>query len=192
MHKFNQAYQKTFDFYKNIEMGYAKDAIEKFFWSFCDNYIEIAKNRLYKPEVYGEEAKESAQWACYNVLLGMLKLLAITMPHITEEIYQDYFRQFEKTESIHLTTLSPIAVDKEANIIENGDMVVDIVSKVRQFKSENKLSLKTEIEDVTISTNKTDFVESCASDIKAVCSIHNLKVEQGEFNVVIGKIVDNQ
>ena len=80
----------------------------------------------------------------------MLKLLAITMPHITEEIYQDYFRKFEKTESIHLTTLSPISIDKEDKIIENGDMVVDIVSKVRQFKSENKLSLKTEIEDVTI------------------------------------------
>lgn len=191
MHKFNQAYEKTYFFYKDVEMGYAKDAIEKFFWSFCDNYIEIAKNRLYKPEVYGQEAKESAQWACYNVLLGMLKLLAITMPHITEEIYQDYFRQFEKTESIHLTTLSPIAIDKEDKIIENGDMVVDIVSKVRQFKSENRLSLKTEIEDVTIKTTQPEFVSQCENDIKAVCSIRNLKIEQGDFDVKIGKIVEN-
>ena len=191
MHKFNQAYEKTYSFYKDVEMGYAKDAIEKFFWSFCDNYIEIAKNRLYKPEVYGQEAKESAQWACYNVLLGMLKLLAITMPHITEEIYQDYFRKFEKTESIHLTTLSPISIDKEDKIIENGDMVVDIVSKVRQFKSENKLSLKTEIEDVTIKTTQPEFVSQCKNDIMAVCSIHNLKIEQGNFDVKIGKIIEN-
>ena len=63
MHKFNEAYKKTYSFYESVEMGYAKNEIEKFFWNFCDNYIEIAKNRLYKPEVYGEDAKASAQWA---------------------------------------------------------------------------------------------------------------------------------
>ncbi|MCQ2564484.1 MAG: valine--tRNA ligase, partial [Clostridia bacterium] len=143
MNKFNEAYEKTYAFYEDVEMGYAKNEIEKFFWNFCDNYIEISKKRLYQPEVYGEDAKQSAQWACYNVLLGMLKLFAITMPHITEEIYQNYFRQFEKEKSIHLCTLSKIDVENEPDIIANGDMIIDIVSRVRQFKSENKLSLKT-------------------------------------------------
>ena len=91
MHKFNDAYKATIKHYEDVEVGYAKTELEKFFWNFCDNYIEIAKNRLYKPEVYGEDAKASAQWACYNVLLGMLKMFAITLPHITEEIYQAYF-----------------------------------------------------------------------------------------------------
>ena len=39
MHKFNEAYEKTFAFYKDVEMGYAKSEIEKFFYFFCDNYI---------------------------------------------------------------------------------------------------------------------------------------------------------
>ncbi|MBP3431837.1 MAG: valine--tRNA ligase [Clostridia bacterium] len=193
MHKFNDAFKKTYAFYEGVEMGYAKNEIEKFFWNFCDNYIEIAKNRLYKPEVYGEDAKESAQWACYNVLLGMLKLFAITMPHITEEIYQAYFRQFENEISIHLTKLALVEVDDEANIIENGDKVVEIVARVRQFKGENKISLKTALKDITIKDEKFDFVKECEADIKAVSSAQEIKYETGAFDVVVGEaILDEQ
>ena len=84
------------------------------------NNKQIRKNRLYKPEVYGEEAKQSAQWACYNVLLHILQTLSITMPHITEEIYQNYFRQFEKTKSIHLCLLKEIELEKDETILANG------------------------------------------------------------------------
>ncbi len=190
MHKFNDAYKRTCAQYDNVEMGYAKAEIEKFFWNFCDNYIELAKNRLYKPGIYGEDAKESAQWACYNVLFGMLKLFAITMPHITEEIYQDYFRKFEKEKSIHLCILKPIEIEKEENIIENGDEVLEIVSKVRQFKSENKLSLKTEIENMTIQSEKIDFIKECEDDIKAVTSVRELEYKTGKFDVKIGKVIE--
>lgn len=190
MHKFNEAYEKTFAFYENVEMGYAKAEIEKFFWNFCDNYIEIAKNRLYKPEVYGEEAKKSAQWACYNVLFGVLKLFAITMPHVAEEIYQDYFRQFEKEVSIHLCLLKPIDVQKEDDILKNGDEVFEIVARVRAFKSENKLSLKTEIENMTIQTENVDFVKACEADVKAVTSVREVSYQKGDFDVNIGKIVE--
>ncbi len=189
MNKFNEAYEKTYAFYEDVEMGYAKNEIEKFFWNFCDNYIEISKKRLYQPEVYGEDAKQSAQWACYNVLLGMLKLFAITMPHITEEIYQNYFRQFEKEKSIHLCKLSKIDVENEDNIIANGDMVIDIVSRVRQFKSENKLSLKTEIDCIKISNTDLSFVTDCESDIKAVTSVHEIKYETAPFDVEIGNAI---
>ena len=145
---------------------------------------------MYKPEVYGEDSKKSAQWACYNVLLGMLKLISITMPHVTEEIYQDYFVQFEKTKSIHLSELKPLNLDEEENILENGDLVVDIVSKIRQFKSENKLSLKTEIESIKISNPELEFIKSCEQDIKAVQSVHNVEYASAEFNVEIGKVIE--
>ena len=173
-------------------MGYAKTEIEKFFWNFCDNYIEIAKNRLYKPEVYGEEAKQSAQWACYNVLLGCLKVFAITLPHITEEIYQDYFRAYEGEESIHLTVLAPITVDDSDNIIACGDEVVEIVSKIRQFKSENKISMKTQIESLDIASHNAEFVSSVDYDIKAVGGIQNLTTQTGESNLIFGAIVPDE
>ncbi len=189
MHKFNLAYYATIKCYEDVEVGYAKAEIEKFFWDFCDNYIEIAKNRLYKPEIYGEEAKISAQWACYNVLLGILKLFSITLPHITEEIYQDYFAKYEKDESIHLSLLKPIDLDKNDNIIECGDEVEDIVSKIRQFKSENKISMKTQIDSLEITSQNADFIKSVDYDIKAVGGIQNIIINSGENNLKFGNII---
>lgn len=187
-------FNKMFDsFIKNMdkyEFSLAMNELESFFWNFCDNYIEIAKNRLYKPEIYGEEAKLSAQYTCYNVFLQMLKLFAIFLPHITEEIYLNTFKANESEISIHVCRLSKIDIQTEENIIANGDLVVDIVSRVRQFKSENKLSLKTEIESITISNTELDFVKTCEQDIKAVTSVHNINYKNGNFNVEIGKIIE--
>ena len=140
-------------------------------------------------EIYGEDAKASAQWACYNVLLGMLKMFAITLPHITEEIYQDYFRQFEGEESIHLTILSPIELDEDNTIIACGDEVVDIVGKIRGYKSENKISMKTQIESLDITSANADFIVSVDYDIKAVGGIQKLTATKGENNLVFGAIV---
>lgn len=191
MAKFNEMFDRVYNLYaKDVEVGYAKSEIEKFFWNFCDNYIEIAKNRLYKPDIYGQDAKESAQWACYNVLLEMLKLFAITMPHITEEIYQNYFVGFEKTKSIHLTVLHPLEIDDEKDLIEKGDRIVEIVSRIRQFKSENKLSLKTAISNVEIFDDENlDFIKSCEMDIKAVSSANEISYKTGKFDVVIGDVI---
>lgn len=176
MQKFNQALKDTMSFYDSVEMGFAKDCMEKFFWDFCDNYIEIVKNRLYKPEIYGEEAKQSGLWSCYNVLLGMLKVFAITMPFICETIYQDFFKAFEKDESIHLSELCKIALDECPNYIASGDELVGFISKVRQYKSENKLSLKTQIDRLSISTPNAEFMNQSADDIKAVCGVIDLSI----------------
>ena len=80
------------------EYGLAKIHFEDFFWKdFCDNYLEMVKVRLYKPELFenGEEKKLAAQWTLYQVYYAIIRLIAPYTPHIAEEIYQDYFKQFE-------------------------------------------------------------------------------------------------
>ena len=184
--KFNQMQRKFKDYFEKYEIGLAIGELEKFFWNFCDNYIEIAKKRLYNPDIYGLDATNSAKFASYNVLLGMLKLFAIYLPHITEEIYQAYFREIEGEKSIHLTQLTPIDEEIDAETVENGDEVAQIVSKIRAFKSENNLSLKEELSKVTL-VGYGDFVKACEVDIKAVGSIVSLEFEDGEKDVKIVK-----
>ena len=39
---------------EQFEYGRAKAAVENFFWhTFCDNYLEIVKDRLYNPQIRG-------------------------------------------------------------------------------------------------------------------------------------------
>ena len=164
---------------EKYEMGLALNEIEHLFWNFCDNYIEIAKNRLYKPEIYGEQAKESAQYASSTVLRGLLKLFSIYMPHITEVIYQDAFAKLENCKSIHISGYLDLGDKIDAQLIANGDEVCDIVSQIRGFKSQNNLSMKAEINEMIV-TNYSDFVKENEIDIKAVGSVNNIIYKTGE------------
>jgi len=158
--KYNKMFENFTKNFDKYEFSLAMNELETFFWNFCDNYIEIAKNRLWKPEVYGEKAKQSAQYTSYIVFYNMLKLFGIFLPHVSEEIYQNTFKENEKFISIHSTTIGKIEEAYNPTIIADGDLVVnDIVGRVRQFKSENKISLKTEIEDITVTNNNLDFIK---------------------------------
>jgi len=186
--KFNAMQDNFVRYFEKYEVGLAMGELESFFWNFCDNYVELVKNRLYKPEIYGEQAKESAQYVCYNALLGMLKMFAIYMPHVTEEIYQNTFAGHVGEVSIHKLQIEKIPVECEENILPMGDEVINIVSRVRQSKSENKVSLKTIIKEVKVGTKYATFVNACDYDIKAVMSIQNLIVQDGDF-VEVGEFV---
>ena len=67
------------------EVGLALNHLEKFFWNFCDNYIEIVKHRLYRPEEFGDEARYSGQKTVYTLLYKLLQDFSIYFPFITEE-----------------------------------------------------------------------------------------------------------
>ena len=191
--KYKDLYVRFNKFLDRYEIALALNELEKFFWNFCDNYVEIVKRRLYNPDVYGEDKCESAKYACYHVLLGLLKMFTPVLPHITEEIYMDYYAQKENQKSIHISGYLNLGQDIDNSVIAGGDKVVDIVTLVRQFKSVNKVSLKTFIKDITISSNITDFLKLAEVDIKAVCSINEINYQDSDtLDVTIGEIIPDE
>ena len=84
----------------DYEIGLGLNHLERFFWNFCDNYIEIVKHRLYRPEEFGEEARYSGQKTVYMILYKLLQDFSIYFPFITEEIYQELYKD---KKSIHIT-----------------------------------------------------------------------------------------
>ena len=151
------------------EIGSAKHEIDNLFWKdFCDNYIEIVKERLYKPDIHGAEERKSGQYALYYALLNIMKLYAIYVPHITEYIYQEYFRQYEKETSIHLTHwVKPSHIDNE--IILFGENLKDIIFEMRKYKSEHNLSMRAEMDILDIHTDRRfkEWFIRTEKDIKA-------------------------
>lgn len=190
LEKYKDLYGKFIKNLNNYEIPLAMNELERFFWNFCDNYVEIVKRRLYNPDIYGQEKCDSAKYACYNALLGMLKMFAPVMPHITEEIYMDYFAPIEGCKSIHVSGYLDLGSDIDADIIKDGDVICDIVSMVRQHKSINKVSLKAEIENIKIFAPCVEFIKSAEADIEGVCGVRGIEYENAEtLNVEIGDII---
>ncbi|MCP4517150.1 MAG: class I tRNA ligase family protein, partial [Delftia sp.] len=93
--------RRATELFRGYDYAAAKSETEVFFWrDLADNYLEMAKVRLYGDEV---EAREGARFAFYHVLLTTLKLFAPFIPYVTEEIYQHLFAASDGAESLHLS-----------------------------------------------------------------------------------------
>ncbi|HLC96883.1 MAG TPA: valine--tRNA ligase [Candidatus Nanoarchaeia archaeon] len=136
--------------FKKYEYSRTKADVENFFWhTLCDNYLEIVKDRLYNPDRRGKEARLSAQYGLYAALGSVLKMMAPIMPHITEEIYQLYFKNMDGAQSVHVSRWPDLnLIDEQAEKI--GDMAVYAVERSRQAKSEKSLSLKNPLKSLVI------------------------------------------
>ena len=184
--KYKEMETQYIKYLDEYEVGLALNTIEKFFWNFCDNYIEIVKHRLYRPEEFGEEARYSGQKTIYTLLYKLLQDFSIYFPFITEEIYQELYHD---ARSIHLTTIKELdyEFDKEASQV---DKLVEIISLVRGEKTNNNVSLKTPVKNITISldNNLKETLEKAMKDFKATLTIENIIINNLESNYKIDNI----
>jgi len=172
--KMNKLIENSTESFENYEYSRVKSEFENFFWhTFCDNYLEIVKDRLYNAERSKEE-KESAKFTLYYSLLKSLKILAPVMPFITEELYQRYFQANEKIKSIHISGWPEALKIKDKKIEEAGDMAILVIQQVRQFKSKAGKSLKAPI-ILTLEKKDENILKDFLKDLKAVTAAKEIK-----------------
>jgi valyl-tRNA synthetase len=165
--KFNKLIARVTEGFEIYEYSRAKNETEHFFWKFfCDNYLEMVKHRMY------DQKDPAARWTAYQVLIGVLKLFAPIIPHITDELYQ----KMGGEGSIHISEWP--TVDKEyleAEVI--GDLARVIVSAVRQWKHSQKLSLNAPINELVIECSKDEEAKlaQVLDDIKGTMKISEVK-----------------
>lgn len=168
------------------EVGLALNTLEKFFWNFCDNYIEIVKHRLYRPEEFGDVLRYSGQKTVYTILYKLLQDFSIFFPFITEEIYQELYHN-EK--SIHITNITLLEFDF-AEEIKYGNNIIDIISVARGEKTNNNVSLKTPIKNLELSVNKEleSAINKSLKDFKATLFIENINMKEIDKDYIVEKL----
>ena len=171
LYRLDETVERITNLFENYEFGKVREEFSNFFWSdFCDNYLEIAKKRLYSES--GEE-KRSAQFALYNVLLNSLKMLAPIMPHATEEIYQDIFGS---QESLHRAPWPEKVNLSEESDKEKGENAVEVISAIRRYKSDQGVPLNSEVERATV---YGEGLKEMRETIKNAMNIEILNFEKG-------------
>lgn len=163
---------KAFDQY---EYARAKTAIEQFFWKdFCDNYLELSKQRLYSPKT--PEEKESAQIVIAKCLSALVRLFAPFTPFITEELYHNYLHTHEGYPSVHVSGW-PEPLKKYEKADKVGQIVCMVLMSARKTKSEKKLSMKAPIKKIVIETDVD--IKPALSDLQATTAAEKIEVKKG-------------
>jgi valyl-tRNA synthetase len=165
--------------FENYEYSRAKQETSNFFWHvFCDNYLEIVKRRVYSGS---KEEKESASYALYQMLLSILKMMAPITPFICEELWQKYFKKYEKGESIHISSWpEKIKISEKKDDSKLLENLISVLSEVRMAKSKAQKSMKAEI-ILTIEKEKLEKLKPFLEDFKAVTNAREIK--EGKFDV---------
>jgi valyl-tRNA synthetase len=144
------------------EFDYARalERTEAFFWSYCDDYLELVKTRAYGDPA--EPGPASARAALAMALSVQLRLLAPVLPFVTEEVWS-WWRQG----SIHNAAWPEPAEFGSAIDGSSDQLVLDMASAVlghiRRAKTTAKRSMRWPVDTVTV----TDTPERLAALLAA-------------------------
>ena len=151
----------------SYEHSKALEVIESFFWQFCDDYIELVKNRAYgTADSTGKTPSETAVKSARTTLgLGLdtfARLLAPYQPYATEEVWS-WMHAGEG--SVHRAAWPKPEPYEQAAFKVSPDVLTyagEALAALRKIKSEAKVSMKTPILSVTL-----DAVDDAADSIKS-------------------------
>ena len=163
--------------FEDYDHARALDRTETFFWTFCDDYVELVKSRAYA----GGPASESARRALRLALSTLLRLLAPVLPFVTEEVWAWW-----QDGSVHRAAW-PDAASLQAAGGADGDGAVlhvtgEVLGAVRKAKSEARVSMRAPVDRLVIrdADDRLRAVQAAQSDLVNAGSIAQVLLEPGE------------
>ncbi|MDN5797612.1 MAG: valine--tRNA ligase, partial [Intrasporangium sp.] len=160
---------EAWDYTRSLEVT------ESFFWMFCDDYLELVKDRAYGAQ--GEAEAASARAALRIALETLLRLLAPFIPYATEEVWSWF---------------GPGSVHRQAwptshALPSGGDPAVlasvgEALGAVRKVKSEAKLGMRAEVRTMTLVGTAAELsrVRGAEADLCASGRVLAISYEEGD------------
>lgn len=161
---------EAFDAYEHTR---ALEVIERFFWSFCDDYLELVKARAYEPG----PAAASAHAALRQALDVLLRLFAPFLPFVTEEVWSWW-----RTGSVHQArwpSAEPGTGDPA--VLEAAS---EVLRQIRRAKSEAKVSMRAEVSCLRVISPQAALVRLAQDDLCAAGNVEEFVLEHGETTTI--------
>jgi valyl-tRNA synthetase len=165
------------DAHDSFDYARALELTESFFWSFCDDYVELVKARAYGE---GEPAgTDSARATLALALSSLHRLFAPFLPFVTEEVWSWW-----QEGSVHtapwptVAELGPYA-DSPAGVL---DVAAEVLGSVRREKTTHKRSMRARVATLTITAPPAVLLdaEAARTDIMDAGGVDAFVTEEGE------------
>ncbi len=143
--KFSRLVEKSTHQMDEYDYSQTMKDVEYFLWhEIADHYIEMIKSQVYDENT----DNENLRYTLYTLGLGTLKLFAPFFPHITEEIYHQYYKKYEQEKSIHILSW-PESLFVDENLEKQGEIVKNYISNIRSWKSQQGIPLNASVKAFT-------------------------------------------
>jgi len=163
--------------YEAYDPARALERTEAFFWTFCDDHIELVKNRA-----YGEgEAAASAGRALRLALDVLLRLFAPVLPFATEEVWS-----WQHDDSVHRQDWPDAGALRAAGGADGEPALLEaagtVLGRVRKAKSEAKVSMRAAVERVVVrdGAERVALLAQAVADLRNAGVVADLVLEEGE------------
>ncbi|HLM64724.1 MAG TPA: valine--tRNA ligase [Acidimicrobiales bacterium] len=174
--------------FDRFDYARALERTETAFWSFCDDYLELVKNRAYGAA--GEAGQASARTALGLALQTQLKLFAPILPFVTEEVWSWW-----QEGSIHRSAwpdaaaLRVAAAGPDVDAADGDDpdasvltVAAEVLGAVRKAKSEARRSMRTEVVRATVTDtpDRLALLALAADDVRSAGRVAELVTVEGD------------
>ena len=151
-------------------MGYADQFLE----SLANWYVRRSRRRFWKSE--NDDDKNQAYHVLYEVLVSYLKMLAPVLPFLSESVYQNLVRGFDKQapESVHLTDY-PVADGKLIDKSLNNQMrlLLRVVSLGHAARDKARIKVRQPLDEMTI-IGGAELDKDLIKLLKEELNVHNI------------------
>ncbi|WP_153503163.1 valine--tRNA ligase [Cumulibacter manganitolerans] len=167
--------------FEQYNYAVALERTEAFFWSFCDNYVELVKFRA-----YGDgPGAASARSALSRALSVLLRLFAPILPFVTEEVWSWW-----QEGSIHRQSW-PTSAELRHDSADAAvlDAAIAAIAAIRKAKSEAGVKGFAEIATVRVTAPNADTLSLVEDDLRGAARAATIEVGAGSepvFEIVTG------
>jgi valyl-tRNA synthetase len=164
--------------FEDYEQASALEQAERFFWFFCDDYLELVKARA-----YGDHGQAPAESALATLRLGLsvlLRLLAPFVPFVTEEVWSWW-----QDGSIHRSSwpdadeLRELAGPGDDSVIAAASAAI---AAIRKKRSQAQLPTKSPVARLTLTAGSERLAALAAAraDVQSAGRVTEIRLTQAD------------
>jgi valyl-tRNA synthetase len=166
--------------FDNYDYARVLERTESFFWTFCDDYLELVKVRAYGGG--DAEGTASARATLAVVLSSLQRLFAPFLPYVSEEVWSWWHDG-----SVHLAPWPSVEELGDVPAASDGGspgpyrLLVEVLGAVRRAKTDAKVSQRAVVARCALTGPESDLalIVEAADDLRAAGSIEELVTTSG-------------